>query len=318
MVSVVCLPVTSMSFPCSKPFVPLHRKQTLRGAARTMPVPRIRRTGAAPHAVASRAARQAGRATHRVRLPCHVPPASPRFRTACNARASRRLAHRLPRSMQRGTTSDSHESACLSVLSMVCRMHAPGARMAAAARATMSLAARHRDADRPHARRAVRTARMLRVLASASAVRHRVDRRRRRRGADRRGSRRGHTVRHAAAFPQGAAGGAPAARADRRSHVRAFRDAAARHRAHDARRPRRVHHRLAQPARYPADGRTVRLRRIRRARDRLHPPDRPGRACARDLPADRRRARGSRVDGCRRRSGAAREPDADGARSIAA
>ena len=64
-------------------------------------------------------------------------------------------------------------------------------------------------------------------------------------------SRRGHTVRHAAAFPQGAAGGAPAARADRRSHVRAFRDAAARHRAHDARRPRRVHHRLAQPARYP-------------------------------------------------------------------
>ncbi len=42
------------------------------------------------------------------------------------------------------------------------------------------------------------------------------------------------------------------ARADRRADVRALRHAAARHRAHDARRPRRLHHRLAQRARRAA------------------------------------------------------------------
>ena len=43
-----------------------------------------------------------------------------------------------------------------------------------------------------------------------------------------------------------------AARADRRADVRPLRHAAARHRAHDARRPRRLHHRLAQRARRAA------------------------------------------------------------------
>ncbi|WP_205170649.1 hypothetical protein, partial [Burkholderia sp. LMG 13014] len=68
MVNVVC-PVTSMSLPCPKPFVPLHRKRTPRGVIRTMPVRHIRRTGATPHTGAARAARQIGMATHRVPLP---------------------------------------------------------------------------------------------------------------------------------------------------------------------------------------------------------------------------------------------------------
>ena len=58
-------------------------------------------------------------------------------------------------------------------------------------------------------------------------------------------------VRHAAAFQEGHRDGA-AARAAGRAAVRPFRDAAARDRAHDAARPRRLHHRLAQRARRAA------------------------------------------------------------------
>ena len=58
-------------------------------------------------------------------------------------------------------------------------------------------------------------------------------------------------------------------RADRRTDVGPLRHAAARHGAHDARRPRRLHHRLAQRPRRAAQRRPLRPRRVHRARDRV-------------------------------------------------
>ena len=103
-----------------------------------------------------------------------------------------------------------------------------------------------------------------------------------------------------------------AARAGRRADVGPLRDAAARHRADAAARPRRLRHRLAQRARRAARGRPLRPRRVHRAPDRLHGRARPGRQRRRDLPAVRRRARRGRADGRGRSPGAAGEPDADG------
>ena len=57
--------------------------------------------------------------------------------------------------------------------------------------------------------------------------------------------------------------------ADRGADVGPLRHAAARHRAHHAARPRRLHHRLAQRARRAAVRRPLRARRIHRAPHRL-------------------------------------------------
>ena len=122
---------------------------------------------------------------------------------------------------------------------------------------------------------------------------------------------RADAVRDAAPVQQGRRAGA-AAGAGRRADVGPLRDAAARHRAHAAARPRRLRHRLAQRPRRAALGRPLRPRRVHRSHDRLHGGARPGRERRRDLPALRRRARRGRDHGRGRSPGAAGEPDADG------
>ena len=97
-----------------------------------------------------------------------------------------------------------------------------------------------------------------------------------------------------------------------RADVGPLRDAAPRHRPHDARGPRRLHHRLAQRARRAARRRAVRPRRVRRARHEVPGGDRAGRAPDGDLPAVRRGARRRRADGRGRPSGDAAEPHPDG------
>ena len=103
-----------------------------------------------------------------------------------------------------------------------------------------------------------------------------------------------------------------AARADRRADVGPFRHAAARHRAHDARRPRRLHHRLAQRARRADRRRALRPRRIHRARDAVPGRARAGRAPDGDLPAVRGGTRGRGADVRGRPSGHAGQRHADG------
>ena len=202
MVSVVRA-LDSIPLPCRMSFVPLHRKRTRRRTAHhacAVRTPNWRNV--ARHRRTCRAPDQQGNASP---SPCSLPTARiAALPNRCNARASRMLAYGLPRSLQCGVTSEGHESACLSVLSMVCGMPASGACMGGRdARNDVAVATGDIDADRPHGRCAVRTARMLRVLAPAAAVRDRVGRRRRRSGADRRGSGHGHAVRDAAAFPRG-------------------------------------------------------------------------------------------------------------------
>ena len=134
---------------------------------------------------------------------------------------------------------------------------------------------------------------------------------RQRGGRGHRGGRARHAVRHAAALQEGRDHRA-AARAAGRAAVRAFRDAAAQHRAHHAARARRLHHRLAQCARRAALGRALRLRRLRRAPDHVSRSHRPGRAYRRGVPALRRDAGRRRRDGADRQSGAAAFDDPDG------
>ena len=67
--------------------------------------------------------------------------------------------------------------------------------------------------------------------------------------------------------------------------VRPFRDAVARHREDAAAGPRRLHHRLAQPARHSASCRPLRPRGLHRSPDHLPRQDRPARAHGGDLPA---------------------------------
>ena len=159
-----------------------------------------------------------------------------------------------------------------------------------------------------------------RVVAHAGARRdhprparlgHQERRRRRRRASGGRGSDRADAVRDAAQVQEGRRPRA-AARAARRADVGPLRDAAARHRADAAARPRRLRHRLAQRARRAALGGPLRPRRVHRAPDRVHGRPRPGRQRRRDLPALRRRARRGRDHGRGRSPGAAGEPDADG------
>ncbi len=104
----------------------------------------------------------------------------------------------------------------------------------------------------------------------------------------------------------------PAARADRRADVGPLRDAAARHRAHDAARPRRLHHRLAQRPRRAGDRGPLRAGRVHRAPDRLPRPPGSGLAPHGHLPALRGRAGGRGADVGGRAPGHACEPDADG------
>ena len=160
-------------------------------------------------------------------------------------------------------------------------------------------------------RRGVRSPRARRPHASASRLRCRQREDGRSAGGRARRSRVHHAVRDAAAIPQGRRGRA-AARAARRADVGAFRHAAARDRAHDAGRPRRLHHRLAQRARRAARSRAVRARRVRRARHEVRGGD--GTGCARrgDLPALRGRARRDGAHGRGRPSGNADQPHADG------
>ena len=84
----------------------------------------------------------------------------------------------------------------------------------------------------------------------------------------------------------------------------------ARHRAHDAARARRVHHRLAQRARRRTRARPLRLRRLHRAPHPVPRGDGTGRACDRGMPALRRGARRRGRDGAGRPPGAAAQHDA--------
>ena len=102
-------------------------------------------------------------------------------------------------------------------------------------------------------------------------------------------------------------------------HVGALLDAAARDRADDAARARRLPDRLAQRARGPRLRRRVRPRRLHGPPHRVPARDRPGRAHDRRLPAVRAGARRHRAHGRGRRSRPAAQPDAHGgARSTAA
>ena len=118
-------------------------------------------------------------------------------------------------------------------------------------------------------------------------------------------------VRLAAAFQEGTFAGAAAAAAGG-ADVRPFRDAAARHREDAAAGPRRLHHRLAQPARHSARSRQLRPRRIHRTPDHLSRPDGSALAHGGDLPAVGVRARCRRDHVGGQSSGAPGDADPDG------
>src|SRR3954464_1438724 len=81
---------------------------------------------------------------------------------------------------------------------------------------------------------------------------------------------------------------------------------------HAARRPRPLHHRLAQRPRRQRGGRRLRLRRLYRSPDPLPRRDRARSARPRRLPALRAGACGRRPDGGGREHGAALQHDPDG------
>ena len=133
-------------------------------------------------------------------------------------------------------------------------------------------AARHRPLRRrrrPHAPagRRLRGDRPGRGHAPAARLGHRQRRGRRRAGAG--ASRRRCCARRSPRCCAFAKAGAPRAAqgAGGGADVGPLRHAAARHRAHDAARPRRLRHRLAQRARRAAGGRPLRPRRVHRAPD---------------------------------------------------
>ncbi len=119
---------------------------------------------------------------------------------------------------------------------------------------------------------------------SPPGLRHRPRHGRQPRGRRHRGGRLRDAIRLAAAFQEGRRGRA-AARAAGGADVRPFRHAAARHGADAAAGPRRLHHRLAQSARHPAQQGPLRARRLHRASDRFPRPSRPAPAHGGDLPA---------------------------------
>ena len=115
--------------------------------------------------------------------------------------------------------------------------------------------------------------------ARAARFRHRPGDGRRGRDGSHRGSRRDRSVLPARAFPQGGRARTAEA-AGCRAAVRAFRDAAARHRRHGFGRPRRLRDRLGQRAQRAGAIWPLRPRRRDRAADQIHPAARAGLSCA--------------------------------------
>ena len=143
------------------------------------------------------------------------------------------------------------------------------------------------------ARRCARTDLALIADLYAPAIRHRQRDGGQPRARGEGGGRLRDAVRLAAALQEGGRARAAEAAAGG-ADVRAFRDAAARHREDAAAGSRRLHHRLAQSARHPARRRPLRARRLHRAPHQLPRPARPAPAYGRDLPAVGVGARGRR------------------------
>ena len=132
--------------------------------------------------------------------------------------------------------------------------------------------------------RLARTDLALHADLSPAGLRHRQGAGRQSGAGGNRGSHLRHPVRLAAALQEGEFAGA-AAHAAGGADVRPFRDAAARHRQDAAAGPRRLHHRLAQPARHSASSRPLRPRGLYRSPDHLPRQDGPALAHGGDLPA---------------------------------
>ena len=156
---------------------------------------------------------------------------------------------------------------------------------------------RAHHAGRPHARAAV--------------LRHRQRAGRQARGRRARGARRVDTVRHAAELQEGR-GHRPAARAGGGALIRALCHLAAQPGAHAAAGARCLHNRLAQCSRREHGARPLRLRRLRRASDRLAGGAGLADPRRRRLPALRAGARRRCRHGPVRQPGAAAQHDADG------